>query len=52
MAPSWEELGQLGVTAVIRTGLNYFLSREMSEERERSAAAERMEPPLRRAAAG
>ncbi len=33
VAPSWQEIGKLGAIAVIRTGLNYFLSREMKEER-------------------
>lgn len=33
IAPSWQEIGKLGAIAVIRTGLNYFLSREMQEER-------------------
>src|SRR6187455_2060679 len=33
IAPTWPELGKLGVTAVIRTGLNYFLSREIKEEK-------------------
>jgi len=33
IAPSWPELGKLGATAVIRTGLNYFLSREIQEFR-------------------
>ena len=34
VAPSWTEIGKLGAIAVIRTGLNYFLSQEMKEERE------------------
>ena len=33
VAPSWQEIGKLGAIAVIRTGLNFFLSREMKEER-------------------
>ena len=33
VAPSWEQIGKLGAIAVIRTGLNYFLTREMSEEK-------------------
>ena len=32
IAPSWEQIGQLGAIAVIRTALNFFLSREMKEE--------------------
>ena len=33
VAPTWNEIGKLGAIAVIRTTLNYFLSREMQEER-------------------
>ncbi len=32
VAPSWEAIGKLGAIAVIRTALNFFLSREMREE--------------------
>ncbi|AYA36167.1 DUF1622 domain-containing protein [Hymenobacter oligotrophus] len=32
IAPTWEQIGQLGAIAVIRTVLNYFLSKEMREE--------------------
>ena len=32
VAPTWERIGKLGAIAVIRTGLNYFLTREMREE--------------------
>lgn len=32
IAPSWDQIGKLGAVAVIRTGLNYFLMREMREE--------------------
>ena len=32
VAPSWDQLGKLAAIAVLRTGLNYFLSREMEEE--------------------
>jgi uncharacterized membrane protein len=35
LAPTWQELGKLGATAVIRTALNYFLTREIREYRER-----------------
>lgn len=38
LAPTWEQLGKLGAIAVIRTGLNYFLGREMTEEREMLAS--------------
>ncbi len=33
IAPSWDTIGKLGAIAVIRTALNFFLSREMQEER-------------------
>jgi uncharacterized membrane protein len=32
VAPSWEAIGKLAAIAVIRTALNYFLSRDMQEE--------------------
>jgi uncharacterized membrane protein len=32
VAPSWDAIGKLAAIAVIRTALNYFLSREMHEE--------------------
>ena len=38
IAPSWDQIGRLGAIAVIRTGLNVFLSREMAEERKQSTA--------------
>ena len=34
ISPSWDQIGKLGAIAVIRTALNYFLSREMEQERE------------------
>ncbi len=40
IAPSWEQIGKLGAIAVIRTALNYFLTKEMHEE-EHTTAAER-----------
>lgn len=33
IAPSWDQIGKLAAIAVIRTGLNYFLSQEMEKER-------------------
>ncbi len=36
IAPSWEQIGKLGTIAVIRTALNFFLSKEMQEERKQS----------------
>ena len=43
VAPSWDAIGKLGAIAVIRTALNYFLSREMQEH----AAAPAREPVLK-----
>ena len=34
IAPSWDQIGKLGAIAVIRTGLNFFLSLEMTHEGE------------------
>jgi uncharacterized membrane protein len=36
VAPSWDQIGKLGAIAVIRTALNFFLMREMEQERTRS----------------
>ena len=33
ITPSWDQIGKLGAIATIRTGLNYFLMREMKENR-------------------
>jgi uncharacterized membrane protein len=38
VAPTWTQIGQLGAIAVIRTALNFFLSREMRDERATSEA--------------
>ena len=40
VAPSWDQIGKLGAIAVIRTGLNYFLMREMKEEQKSSSEKE------------
>jgi uncharacterized membrane protein len=45
ITPSWQELGQLGAIAVIRTALNYFLEKDL----EKYGEAERV--PVRRAGA-
>ncbi|MEN3277205.1 MAG: hypothetical protein V7631_2995 [Massilia sp.] len=33
VAPTWDRIGKLAAIAVIRTALNYFLMREIKEER-------------------
>ncbi|SNR61379.1 DUF1622 domain-containing protein [Blastococcus mobilis] len=40
VAPSFEELGLLAAVAAIRTALNYFLSREIADERRQVAEQE------------
>lgn len=42
VAPTWDRIGKLAAIAVIRTALNYFLSRELQDE----SAGE--EPALKR----
>ena len=42
VAPSWDQIGKLGAIAVIRTALNYFLTREMQQERETTKAEKRL----------
>jgi uncharacterized membrane protein len=43
IAPTFREIGELAAIAAIRTALNYFLSREIKEEREE---VERSRRPL------
>jgi uncharacterized membrane protein len=38
IAPSWDELVRLATVAVIRTFLNYFLEKDLSEIRTRQSA--------------
>ena len=37
IAPNWQEIGQLGAIAVIRTFLNFFLARDLVELRNHDA---------------
>jgi uncharacterized membrane protein len=37
ISPTWDDIGQLGAVAVIRTFLNFFLSRDMEEIRKQAA---------------
>lgn len=39
IAPTWERIGKLAAIAIIRTSLNYFLTREIEQERKVEAAA-------------
>lgn len=45
VAPSWDQIGKLGAIAVIRTGLNYFLMREMQQERTNGDGENPQMPP-------
>ncbi|TCR62924.1 DUF1622 domain-containing protein [Bosea sp. BK604] len=40
ITPSWEDIGRLAAIAVIRTFLNIFLERDLSELRERGEGAD------------
>ena len=40
ISPGWEQIGQLGAIAIIRTALNYFVMREMAAEQPHSARQE------------
>ncbi|MVN77064.1 DUF1622 domain-containing protein [Hymenobacter sp. HMF4947] len=44
IAPSWEQIGKLGAIAVIRTALNFFLSKEMQQERKEGGAEKEVVP--------
>ncbi len=44
VAPSFRELGQLAAVATIRTALNFFLGREIREERDQLAGANGVRP--------
>lgn len=46
IAPTWDQIGKLGLIAIIRTGLNYFLSIEMrGEEATRRGEAKLQQAP-------
>jgi len=50
IAPSWTAIGRVAAIVVIRTTLNYFLTREVKEERDRLgpvASTVRIESPPR-----
>ena len=47
VAPTWERIGKLAAIAVIRTALNYFLSKELKDEKATEEPALRAHPPSR-----
>jgi uncharacterized membrane protein len=48
IAPSWHEIGQLTAIAVLRTGLNFFLEKEIRREEPLLALAETGAPERER----
>lgn len=48
IAPTWDRIGKLAAIAVIRTALNYFLSRELKDETASAEPALRHGPEGRR----
>jgi uncharacterized membrane protein len=40
VTPAWDDIGRLFAIAVIRTGLNYFLERDLHEARRRQREAD------------
>lgn len=45
IAPTWTAIGKLAAIAAVRTGLNYFLGREIREERREEAERTGRVPP-------
>ncbi len=45
VSPDWDQIGKLGAVAVIRTGLNHFLSVEMKHSEARDADSMNLENP-------
>ena len=43
IAPSWDDVGKLGAIAAIRTGLNWFLAKDIEEYSARKSGGERGE---------
>jgi uncharacterized membrane protein len=52
IAPTLREIGELAAVAAIRTALNYFLAREIREERSELARHDDSQPPVPEPTAG
>jgi uncharacterized membrane protein len=52
VAPTWDRIGKLMAIAVIRTALNYFLGKEIKEERASEDITSRQSPSASRDSAG
>lgn len=46
ISPSWDQIGKLAAVAAIRTALNFFLQREMNEERHAEAGPSAEDPEV------
>ncbi len=44
--PTWEEIARLAAIAAIRTGLNYFLQRELASEAKRTESTSERAAPM------
>jgi uncharacterized membrane protein len=49
ISPTWNAIGQLAAIAAIRTGLNYFLERDIARYGETGASVEAAVPTIRAA---
>ncbi|KAA9340745.1 DUF1622 domain-containing protein [Adhaeribacter soli] len=45
VAPTWNDIGQLAAIAILRTGLNYFLERELRDADKKRETEERQRLP-------
>lgn len=50
ISPNWDQIGKLGAVAVIRTGLNFFLSTEMKREKTVERDSAELLAPVQRGA--
>ena len=48
ISPSWQDIGELGAIAVIRTFLNYFLERDLENAETAAERAQSTVPPTER----
>jgi uncharacterized membrane protein len=46
IAPGWDQLGQLAAVAAIRTGLTYFLDRDLDKARDEQNVQAKREPTV------
>jgi uncharacterized membrane protein len=46
VAPTWDDIGKLASIAILRTGLNYFLDRELKEADKNKEIAPELDPEI------